>query len=441
MTVQTCLSSVVSLAGYLVSSKRRLGIASLADDLGAGRCDHRHMTAQRVAAATICALALVAGCGRGAGRGAASTGSHPPVFEPPGPFYQPPDPLPPGQPGELIRSQPLTAPPGSRAWRILYHSRTSLGSDVAVSGFVVVADARPPVGGRPVLAYAHGVRGLARLCAPSSATQPLEGLATFSPLLTAGAAVVATDYPGLGAPGSGGHPYLVGPSEARSVLDAVRAAKLLPGLGLGNDTVIFGDTQGGHAALFSGEIASGYAPELHLVGVAAEDPPTDLTTFERHAAGTSFAVEFLLEAAAGYSAANPAADLATILTPQGMADLRLLQTECDDEFGQATAGQSLASVFSKDPLITPPWSTGLAADSPGLVRVPAPILIAQGTADQQYPAVIVAGFVHRICALGDTVAYQTYPQVGHAITLAAAPKIIAWIADRIAGRPAPNTCR
>jgi hypothetical protein len=382
------------------------------------------------------ALALLAGCGRGGG---VASGSHPPVFQPPSPFYQPPDPLPPAAPGQLIRDEPITAPAGYQAWRILYHSRTPSGADIAVSGFVSTAGSAPPAGGRPVLAYAHGIRGLARLCAPSNATQPLEALQTFAPILRAGAAVVATDYPGLGAPG--GHPYLVGQSEARSVLDAVRAAQQLPGLGLGHDVIVFGDTQGGHAALFAGQIASAYAPDLHLLGVAAEDPPTDLVALEQHAATTPFAIEFLLEAAAGYSATDPSADLRSILTAQGMTDLGLLQSVCDDQFGQATAGQAIDAVFSKDPLTTAPWSAGLVADSPGAVPTPAPILISQGSADQQYPANIVASFVRRICALGDTVAYRTYSEVGHAVTIAAAPNITRWIADRIARRPAPNTCR
>src|SRR5690625_7641015 len=40
-------------------------------------------------------------------------------------------------------------------------------------------------------------------------------------VLTAGWAIVASDYTGLGTPGS--HPYLIGEGEGRSVIDAVRA--------------------------------------------------------------------------------------------------------------------------------------------------------------------------------------------------------------------------
>jgi Secretory lipase len=383
-------------------------------------------------------LLLVAGCGRDAPSGSAATGSRPQVFQPPGPFYQPPAPLPAGRPGQLIRDESLDAPPGYKAWRILFHSRDVAGRDIAVSGFAVMASGPAPAGGRPVLAYAHGIRGLARLCAPSNVTEPLAGLANFAPLLKRGAVVVATDYPGLGAPGP--HPYLVGVSEARSVLDAVRAARQLAAVKAGHRVIVFGDTQGGQAALFTGQIAASYAPELRLLGVAAENPPTNLAAVEKHAAATPFAVESLLEAAAGYSAAYPSANLRAILTPRGRTDLSLLHSECDDQFGRATTGQAVSAAFSQDPLTTPPWSTGLAADSAGRTRTPAPILITQGTADQVYPAGITASFVRRICKLGDTVDYRTYPQTGHAVTIASAPDVLAWIGARLQGQPAPDTC-
>src|SRR5690606_18156955 len=67
------------------------------------------------------------------------------------PFYQVPDPLPAGKPGSLIRSLPITtAPTGSHAWRLLYHSTYLAGDDIAVSGTVVVPDGKPPAGGWPL---------------------------------------------------------------------------------------------------------------------------------------------------------------------------------------------------------------------------------------------------------------------------------------------------
>ena len=84
--------------------------------------------------------------------------------------------------------------------------------------------------------------------------------------------VAATDYPGLGTPET--HPYLVGESEARAVLDSVRAARELTGAPA--RFAVWGHSQGGQASLFTGIMAKSYAPELDLVGVAAAAPATEL---------------------------------------------------------------------------------------------------------------------------------------------------------------------
>jgi hypothetical protein len=65
-------------------------------------------------------------------------------------------------------------------------------------------------------------------------------------------------------------------SEARAVIDSVRAARSISGTDGGNRYAAWGHSQGGQAALFSGLIADSYAPELNLVAAAA--PATNLVT-------------------------------------------------------------------------------------------------------------------------------------------------------------------
>ena len=86
----------------------------------------------------------------------------------------PPSPLPAAAPGALIRAEPIGAPAGARAWRILYHSRALDGRDVAESGLVVAPTGPVPPGGRPVMSWAHGTSGLADTCAPSRAADAAE---------------------------------------------------------------------------------------------------------------------------------------------------------------------------------------------------------------------------------------------------------------------------
>ena len=60
------------------------------------------------------------------------------------------------------------------------------------------------------------------------------------------------------------------------MLDSVRAARDLPDAGASNRFAVWGHSQGGHAALYAGELAASYAPDLKLVGVAAAAPATYL---------------------------------------------------------------------------------------------------------------------------------------------------------------------
>src|SRR3984893_12125051 len=183
----------------------------------------------------------------------------------------------PRAPGALVRQAVIDgAPPDATTYRVLYRSTGLDDKPILVSGVVIVPQGYPPPGGRPIVAWAHPTSGIVPRCAPSLAIflfQQIQGLRSF---VRDGYVVAATDYPGLGT--AGPHPYLVGTSEARAVIASVRVAGQLPGAGGGKKFVVWGHSQGGHAALFTGLIAKTYAPELDLLGVAAAAPATHLVT-------------------------------------------------------------------------------------------------------------------------------------------------------------------
>src|SRR5260370_25748858 len=111
-------------------------------------------------------------------------------------FYDTAKPLPPANPGELIRSSEFyeyNLPADVNAVRILYHSNSAAGGDVAASGVVLFPDHKPPAGGRPVIAWAHSLNGVARDYAPSL-DRNLQHGAFLSLYVRLGYAVVATDY-------------------------------------------------------------------------------------------------------------------------------------------------------------------------------------------------------------------------------------------------------
>ena len=126
-----------------------------------------------------------------------------------------------------------------------------------------------------MIAWAHPTSGVVEACAPSLMADVAGMIWGLADMLAQGHVVVATDYPGLGVRGQI-HPYLIGVSEGCAVLDSVRAARDLPRSGASNRFVVWGHSQGGHAALYTGELAASYAPDLKLVGVAAAAPATYL---------------------------------------------------------------------------------------------------------------------------------------------------------------------
>jgi hypothetical protein len=90
----------------------------------------------------------------------------------------------------------------------------------------------------------------------------------------------------LGTPGP--HPYLAGKAEAIAVFDSVRAAHHLAQAGAGTTFAVWGVSQGGHAALFTGQYAASYAPDLQLAGVAPAAPATALIPLFQRSIGKDF---------------------------------------------------------------------------------------------------------------------------------------------------------
>ena len=162
-----------------------------------------------------------------------------------------------------------------------------MGNAIAVSGSVFAPDGPAPAAGRPVIAWAHPTTGVASRCGPSLASDGgATGVPGLSAFIAAGYVVTATDYPGLGTPGP--HPYLVGESEGRAVIDSVRMAGHLDGAHAGTRYAVWGHSQGGHAALWAGQLAPEYGSGLELIAVATAAPATDLAAlFQRDIGGLS----------------------------------------------------------------------------------------------------------------------------------------------------------
>ena len=266
----------------------------------------------------------------------------------------------------------------------------------------------------------------------------------LSGMLAKGFIVVATDYPGLGT--SGIHPYLIGESEGRAVLDLVRAARDMPDSGASDRFAVWGHSQGGHAALYTGELAARYAPDLKLVGVAAAAPATYLVelfdTDKTTATGNDLTAMALLS-----WVSLEDISVTSVVEPAAMPAFERTARDCIESVAQFEAIEKAekplqSEQFLKiDPSEVEPWRGIMERNSPGQSPAGAPVFIAQGTADTTVRPDITKRFGEALCAQGVRVSFVELPGVTH--TFAArdsAGAAINWMVERFRGAPARSDC-
>lgn len=362
-------------------------------------------------------------------------------------FYDITQPIEAGAPGDIITSERLLgAPDGSIAWRVVYHSVDVLGKDVPVSGIIVAPTGDAPAEGRPIVSWGHPTTGSEKDCAPSVGVDPFLLMEGVTSLLDAGYVVASTDYPGMGVDGP--NAYLIGISEGHSVLDAARVARQIDEAGAGDELLLWGHSQGGHAALFAAQEAPTYAPELKLQAVAVAAPATKLAELLDDDIGTASGVTLASYAFEAYSEVygptTPGADLSTILTPEAVAAAPAIAKLCN--LGQhkntnADAEKLVDTFLSHDPSHTEPWATLLQQNTPGAESIGVPVYIAQGLADTTVNPAVTTTFAAERCAAGEAITFETFPGVTHGqIANKAVPQVLAFFAGALTQKPVASTC-
>ena len=365
------------------------------------------------------------------------------------PFYTPPDPLD-ATPGTLLRVEPLTFadPPlsmdvdGGTAYRLLYVSARPDGSSAVSGAMVFLPDTPAPAQGRPVLAWAHGTVGMGDACAPSRDPQGTTDMAGWlEQSLALGWVVVATDYVGLGTPGP--ELYLVAQAEANDVVHSVQALRAWDLAEAGDRYAVYGHSQGGHSALWTGHLAAGIDPSLELVGVAAAAPaamlPEIVSVQWETAAGWAIGPEALV----GWQYIDPSLPIEGVLTQAGKDNAERLALECIEPaalegYLRTDVGQNF---FTVNPSDNPGWADLIAEQTPPPMPADMPVFIAQGTADDVVLPWPQAMLQEQWCQAGSTLTMEWLGGVNHVeAAIVAGPAAMVWNADRFAGRPAPRTC-
>jgi len=363
----------------------------------------------------------------------------------PEPFYDPP-PTVPSEPGRLIRAELLTnreIPAGTRVWRILY-TTTLDDSTPAVASATVLAPLAPGSHARPVISWAHGSLGIVPKCAPSLRPNPIDDVPGLDEVVQRGWVIVAPDYTGLGTVAP--NPYLIGQGEARSALDAVRAAHQMRELTLDPRTVVWGHSQGGHAALWQGIIAPKYAPDANVIGVVADSPPTDMGALLTIHRGDPVEASVGSFVATAYSQFYADVVFNQIVRPSAQDAARKMSELCFDGDGMKAA-QPLLIQLVGSPILANPDSDGLGNrlrenDPNGPIATP--VLIVQGTADQMVSPEITDRFVQQQCLAGLSIKYITFAGLDHGTMdtpkSPVGPELVRWTQDRLENRPQKVGC-
>ncbi len=367
-----------------------------------------------------------------------------------GAFYEPPAGFGAGDPGEILKAEPIDAylMPGvrmrARAWRILYRSTSATGEPRAVSGTVLLP-ARRGAGPRPLIGYAVGTHGIGDTAAPSYLLP--RGLdweaGLISMVLARGWAVAVTDYEGLGTPGD--HTYMVGRALGPNVLDSMRAARRLHPEELPADgpAALIGYSEGGFATAWAAQLQPSYAPDIPLKAIAAGAAAANLEVAGPSLDGSFFSF-FTAYGGIGYAAGYPELDLDQYLTEEGRKSIGFLRRS--NVLQAAVRGPHFGhSSDWTDPnvLELPEWRLRLRENRLGGLLPAAPVLLHHARRDQ------IVSFAHSLDlrddweALGaDVRLYVTRGGVDHISgAVAGMPVAIDWVARRFAGaktrRPEP----
>lgn len=335
-------------------------------------------------------------------------------------FYDAPDEVPSGH-GRLIRVGDYGGrePDRGTVSRILYTTQSSTGRPAVGSAMVILPD-DPPPGPRPVIIWNHGTTGVARGCAPSLAdgTATKWAIPALERMLARGWVVVAPDYSGQGAEGD--FPYLIGTGEAYSALDAVLAAGEMDDVVLSPDTVVWGHSQGGHAALWTTQLAPEYTPGIRVLGTAAFAPAADPVELARElTSGDAGAMLTVLVSwvIVPYADTYPDVRLDDYVATGARSIVREMTQRCLSEPGVmvsalAALGLSEDTPFDSANLTTGALGRRLAENVP-TGPWSTPMFIAWGARDEVIPVSAQRTLVDTLCGQGERVRFMQLAGRGH----------------------------
>jgi pimeloyl-ACP methyl ester carboxylesterase len=263
-----------------------------------------------------------------------------------------------------------------------------------------------------------------------------EGLYEY---VTLGYAIVATDYAGLGT--TGRHAYLDMLSNATDVINSVPAARAaVPGLS--QRWLVIGHSQGGLSSLGVAELENGikdpnFLGTVALAGVSDLEDALDNVLKVRLPVLNGLVAFWIYGVKTVYPEFQP---------NDVLAEKALAIFETSVENGCSAASGAFAALPTGEMLL-PDWRENkyvqkfLQRNRPGSQPTYGPLLLVGGGDDVLFTESAGQKIVQRLCAAGGHVQRKLYPRLGHdPVVYGSLKDQMDWVADRFAGKPAPNDC-
>lgn len=358
-------------------------------------------------------------------------------------FYTSPVTLEGKLPGEIIRSQPVDISlPRAKVYRFLYVSQLFSGIKTYSSALIFIPSASPPPGGRKIVAWAHGTLGMGATCAPSRNPNFLDNIPWITQMIQHNYVVVATDYSGLGTPGT--ERYLLGNDQGLDVLYSVKAANNYTLSQTSHQYALWGHSQGGQAVLFASRLADKYLPDFQLISVSAAAPAAELIPLLKQQLNTPIPWIIASQIAVSWPLQYSNLNLETSLTPAANRNyyqtaMQCITTSTIEGIIRTKIGQNF---FTSDPTQNPYWRQAFIDQTATPISPEVPLLIIQSLSDQVVLPNTTSLFITKSCQHNPRLQTMWLKNVTHQDTvISAGPAVASWINDRFAGRTFDSNCQ
>lgn len=365
------------------------------------------------------------------------------------------------QHGDVLKIKPINAsevtlPAGVAAYKIQYVSADVDSSPVPATGFIAfpfaVEDQQP----FSLVAYAHGTSGVFPGCAPSTSPN-LYDYQSWTTLLLAGYAVVATDYAGLGNNYTA-HKYVASAANANDTYWSVVAAQKAFPDALSHQWASMGHSQGGGAVWKLSEhdlvqdSSSGYiggvsvAPVSKLydallqIDVLRESAFQLLNTSDSHA---FLGLGVVPSAVLGTKAQFPQYDAPWISDKMRQRiELAKVGQMCDTAISSLAVDLRMDAVSNRTVESDTVMAEFQRFNAPAQGnRASKPLLLVLGASDSIVSLESGESSYSDACAAGNPIHMSVYPGLDHsAVLTASAPEILSFLEQRFANATFTTSC-